>query len=449
MKSRQAGAKIVDAATLVAISLLVYAAQRFGEGSTSSSMAAALGYLLLAATLAGNLVEIAKLPHLTGYLAAGVIVGPHGLSLVSRGALADLSPANTLALALIALAGGAELRVDALRRGLRTLGVATVVQSLVGIVLCGGALALMRSYVPFLAELPISAVVGASLLWGVLSISRSPSAVLAILSQTRARGTLTDWTLAFVMSSDVVVVVLLAAATSAARPLIQPGASFSLEAFTELGHELLGSVSLGTTLGLVLAAYVRAVGRQLLVVLLLLGFGMSEVLAYLRLDAPLCFLVAGFVVQNLSRQGDKFLHAVEETGAVVYVVFFALAGANLDVPLLKTLWPVALGLCLVRAAVTWGSARWAGKLANDPPEVRAWAWAPLVSQAGLTLGLAGGVARAFPELGTGFRALVVATAAVNTIAGPVLFKLALDRTGESRGPVPALPTEDEGEGKPA
>lgn len=448
MKTQKAGAKLVDAATLVTISAVVYGAQRFGDASSSTSMAAALGYLLLAATLAGNLVEVLRLPHLTGYLAAGVVVGPYGLALVSRSALVDLSPANTLALALIALAGGAELRLDALRRGLRTLGIATLVQSLVGIVVCGGALALLRPYVPFLADLPPAAVVGAALLWGVLAISRSPSAVLAILSQTRARGTLTDWTLAFVMSSDVVVVLLLAAATSIARPLIQPGAAFSLDAFAELGHELLGSVSLGTTLGLVLAAYLRLVGRQLLVVLLLLGFGMSEVLAYLRLDAPLCFLVAGFVVQNLSRQGDKFLHAVEETGAVVYVVFFALAGANLDVPLLKTLWPVALGLCLVRGGVTWASARWAGKLADDPPAVRSWSWAPLVSQAGLTLGLAGGVARAFPELGTGFRALVVATAAVNTIAGPVLFKLALDRTGESQGPVPALPTDDEGEPKP-
>jgi hypothetical protein len=63
--------------------------------------------------------------------------------------------------------------------------------------------------------------------------------------------------------------------------------------------------------------------------------------------------------------------------------------------------------------------------------LRRWSWSGLVSQAGLALGLSGIIAREFPSIGTGFRALAIATVAINEMVGPVLFKLALDRTGET------------------
>jgi Kef-type K+ transport system membrane component KefB len=270
-------------------------------------------------------------------------------------------------------------------------------------------------------------------------VTRSPSALLGILAQLRPRGPLTDFSLTFVMTSDVVVVVLMTAMTAIARPLIEPGATFVLSAVGDLGHELLGSVALGTTLGLVLAAYLRLVGKNLLLVFLALGFGLSELLHYLRFDPLLTFLVAGFVVQNLTAQGEKLLHAIEKTGSVVYVVFFATAGAHLDIPLLRSLWPVALALTGARTLFTWMASRLSSRLASDPPVIRAWGWSSLVSQAGITLGLGVVVEREFPSFGTGFRALTVAVVAVNEMVGPVLFKLALERAGEaSKAAEPAI-----------
>jgi F0F1-type ATP synthase assembly protein I len=92
-------------------------------------------------------------------------------------------------------------------------------------------------------------------------------------------------TLSFVMTSDVVVVILLATAMVIARPMIDPSASFSLSDLRDLGHDLLGSIALGTTLGIVLAAYTRFVRAQLLLVFLGLGFGMSALVVYLRFDS--------------------------------------------------------------------------------------------------------------------------------------------------------------------
>jgi Kef-type K+ transport system membrane component KefB len=236
---------------------------------------AAIGLLLLAGTLTSELTAPLGLPHLTGYLFAGIACGPHGLRLLTEQTVKSLSPANTLALSLIALAGGAELELAAVRRWARGLGWAMLVQT--GFVLSAatGAFFAVRSLVPFARVLGPGAALGVALCWGALAASRSPSATLAILSQTRANGPLATFTLAFVMVSDVVVVVLIAAVLGVARPLIDPSAKFAFDSFVSLGHELFGSVALGTTLGLVIAAYLRLVIRQMLVVLLVLGCGVS------------------------------------------------------------------------------------------------------------------------------------------------------------------------------
>ncbi len=403
----------------------------------------ALGFLLLAGTLMSELVDVLGIPHLTGYLAAGIIAGPHVLHLIDHVSVKRLEPVNTLAIALIALGGGAELRMEGLKKGLRSLLTATVLQTMFGILFVGAVFAIARP--PFTKELGFSALVGVAMLWGVLAITRSPSACLGVLSQTRASGPLAQFSLAFIMASDVVVVTVLATALTIARPLVEPAATLSSGAFRALGHEVLGSVSMGTTLGLVLAAYLKLSGRQLLVVLVALGFGATEVLHYLQLEPLLTFLVAGFVVQNLSKQGDKFLHAIEETGGVVYVIFFASAGAHLNVPLLKEYWPIALLLTGSRATVTILTSKLSSKLAKDPPNIQKWGWSSLISQAGVALGIAQVISKQFPapSFGPAFRDLAIACIALNEMFGPIIFKFALDRAKEAKGPAPSLSDAEE------
>jgi Kef-type K+ transport system membrane component KefB len=394
-----------------------------------------VGFLLLAGSLTASLLERIGLPHLTGYLLAGALAGPHLLGLVGRQAVADLKPVNALALSLIALAGGAELRLDGLRQGLRSLGWSTLLHNLPVLLVSGGAFYLARPLIPFARELPGGALLAVALLWGVVAITRSPAATLAIITQTRASGRLTTATVNFVMSSDVVVVLLLALALTVTRPLLVPGATVSLAAFGELGHELLGSVSVGVTLGLLLIAYLRFAGGRLLLVLVAIGLVLTQVIDYLQLDWLLIFITAGFVVRNLSGHGDAFLHAIDAAGEVIYVVFFAITGAHLDLPLLAQLWPVALLLAGTRGLATWGAGNLSSRLAGDPPALRRWGFAGLIAQAGLALGIATRVSGQFPAFGAGFAALAVTVVAMNEVAGPILFKLAIDRAGEGRSGV--------------
>jgi Kef-type K+ transport system membrane component KefB len=217
-----------------------------------------------------------------------------------------------------------------------------------------------------------------------------------------------------------------------ARSLVDPAAQFSLTELAEVGHEILASIAVGTTIGLVVALYLRFVGRGLILFLIALAFGATELAKYFGYDSLLIFATAGFVVQNLSAQGPKLLGSIAQTGRVVYVVFFALAGAHLDLPIVRKLWPVALLFAGVRGLTTWGATRISGRLARDPEVLRKWGWSPLISQAGVAIGVAGIAASAFPAIGPGFRSLAIAVVGINETFGPVLFKLALDRTGETK-----------------
>ncbi|HSQ66956.1 MAG TPA: cation:proton antiporter [Polyangiaceae bacterium] len=443
MTVRQAtfATRILQVLAIAALGGVAYGAQHLSRhGQTSLGTISALGLLLICGTLAGELLEAFRIPHLTAYLGVGVVAGPYLLNLVDHETVDSLQTVNTLALALIAFAGGAELRLDLVKRSLRSLSASALTQCILVLFGAAAIFAVVSPMLPF-ARGALASMLAIAMLWGVLSITRSPAATLAILSQTRAQGPLATFSLAFVMLSDVVVIVIASAVIALVKPFLEPGTAFSIESLGHLGHEIVGSVSLGTSLGLLMVAYLRFVNKQILVVLVALGFGFTEIINYLRLDPLLTFLVAGFLIQNLSGQGEKLLHAIEDMGSVVYVVFFATAGAALDLPLLRKLWVVALILFAGRVILTVGAHRLACRMADDPPVLKRWGWTGLVAQAGVVLGLAVTIERAFPTFGPPFRALAIATVALNQLVGPILFKLALDTAGESsQTPEPSRPS---------
>ena len=431
--------RLVQAAALVVVFSVLVGVTRFS--STSHGVIGAvggLGFLLLAGTLLSELLEPLGVPHLTSYIATGFIAGPSVLRLVDSDAVSRLSSVDTLSIALIALAGGCELRIDMLKSTMRSLVWSTLFQTTLVFLLTGVTFLALGRFIPFVAPMRLPAAIATALLWASVSITRSPSALLGILAQTRARGPLTTFSLSFVMLSDVVVIFVAAVAMVFARPLLEPAAELSFADITRFAHEMVGSVALGVTLGIVLAVYLRVLGGQLLVVLIVLGLGLSELLRYIQFDALLAFIVAGFVVENFSNQGEKLLSSVSRMSTVVFVIFFALAGAHLDINILKQLWPVALALGGVRAFGTFGAGRLSARVSRDQPVIRRWGWSSMISQSGVTLGLSLVIVHSFPTIGEQFGGLVIAVLTLNQIVGPVLFKVALDRAGESsRGTVPS------------
>jgi Kef-type K+ transport system membrane component KefB len=152
----------------------------------------------------------------------------------------------------------------------------------------------------------------------------------------------------------------------------------------------------------------------------------------LHLEPMLICVTAGFWVRNFSRHGGEFMEIIDRSALPIYVIFFSLTGAALNVGALGETWLIALLLVAVRFQLIWVGAYLGGSLSGDPPRLRRMSGFGFVTQAGVSLGLAGIVMRSFPEWGAALSTLIVAVVALNQIIGPIAFKFALGAVGEAR-----------------
>jgi Kef-type K+ transport system membrane component KefB len=402
------------------------------------------GFLVVAADTVGRLVVPIGLPAIVGHLVAGVIFGPQVIGTLSTDAASQLAPVNSLAIALIAFLAGAELRWAELRdRGVLLLKILATEMGLV-LVAVAALLLAMQAYIPFLADSPTRVVLVMSLLFASIAVVHSPAVTIALLTETRANGPVARTTLGVVLLSDVVVILLFAGVLALARSLVPP-VSASEGGFTigKVFWEIGGAILIGALLGGGVALYLRFVRRELFLFAILVAFFGSEITRLAHVETLLAMLVAGFVAVNVSDHvlGDALRHAIERSAAPVFVVFFALAGAALDLASVAALWFVVLPLVVVRGAALWAGAyagaRWGGATRAE----RQWTWMGLVSQAGVAIGLATIAAEAYPERGDEIRSLFLAMLAVNQTLGPILFRFALSRAGELDPPAADEPLD--------
>jgi len=404
-----------------------------GTGSASAHSLLTFGFLILAAYTSGEIAVSFRMPRIVGYLVAGVVFGPSALDIVNVEATNELAPVSSLAIALIAFLAGAELRWSELRE--RGRAIALILTSELGITFVALAALMvgLRNFVPFLQSTPTPTVIGFSLLFASIAVVHSPAVTMALLTETGARGPVARTTLGVVLVSDVVVIMLFSAVLAIARALVPPNtgdvAAISLGSVV---WELGGAVVVGTVLGAAVALYLRFVKRELMLFAVLVTFFGSAIARLVHVETLLTLLTAGFVMENISRDGDgdALRHAMERSGAPVFVVFFALAGAAMAVNEVVAIWPLVLPIVLVRAAGIWGGSRVGARWARVPSETGNLVWMGLISQAGVAIGLATVIAEVYPTRGAPIRTLFLATLAVNQIVGPILFRMALARGGE-------------------
>ncbi len=419
----------------IVILLVLYAVMQgiFLLGSAESGVPTLMlfGFLILAAYSVGELATSFGLPKIVGYMLAGLFFGPPGLAYVSKPVIVELAPVSNLAIALIAFLAGAELQIAEIRaRGIGILKMmsAELVLCFVGV---AAVIALLRGQLPFLASAPGTEVLAFSLLFAAVAVVHSPAATIALLSETKANGPLARYTLGVVLVMDVAVVLIFSAVLAAARALVPPtDGSGGVQMGTVL-WEIGGAVLVGAVLGLFVALYLRFISRELFIFAILIALLGAEIAKILHVETLLTLLVAGFVAENASGgHGEKFRHAMERAAAPIFVVFFALSGAKLDPASVLPLWTIVVPVVLVRMLAIWGGttlgARWAGL----DPVVTKYTWYGLVSQAGVAFGLAAVVAEVYPDRGEALRSLLLATIAINQTVGPILFRVALKRSGE-------------------
>lgn len=409
-----------------------------GDPGQGSRVLLSFGFVILAAYTVGEIATAVRLPKIVGYLFAGVLFGPYVLGTITSEAATRLDPINQLAVALIAFLAGAELRWrDVRNHGVALLKIMTTELGL-GFVAIGAFIFLIRGFIPVLDGVSPGALLAFILLFAAIAIVHSPAVTMALLSETGARGPVARTTLGVVLLSDVAVVLLFSGVLAIARALAPPagGTPASLGAVV---WEITGALLVGAILGGAVAAYLRFVGRELVLFTVLVAFFGLEIVRLAHVELLLTLLTAGFVAENLSAHGEELREAMERSAAPIFVVFFALSGAKIDIAAVAPLLPLVLPLAVVRAGAIWAGTRLGGAWAGVTDEERQYVWMGLVSQAGVAIGLAAIVAEAYGEMGVYLRGLLLALIAVNETIGPILFRRALDRSGDAESPVVPAP----------
>ncbi|HEX7052257.1 MAG TPA: cation:proton antiporter [Longimicrobiales bacterium] len=389
-----------------------------------------LGFVLLASYLAGKVAAAVRLPRITGYVLAGILVGPFALGILDAPTVASFRIIDDLALALIALTAGGELRVAELRRSFRAIvgiGLGVLLIVMVGMALLVVA---VRPFIPPLADQPWSFTAAAALILGIWSGNSSPDATIAVINEAEVHGDLTETILGVTILKDVLVIILLATALALAGPLVDPQATFDSALLGQVAWEVGGAILIGAVAGWGFALYLEHIAKRSVLATLMFTYLLTLAADGFHVELLLLAVSAGFVIENGSPAGDQLIHAIEANALVVFAVFFALAGAALDLRVFATFWFAALVIVLIRGGLTWLGA-WIGAAAAAAPRmIQRLAWRGLISQAGVTLGLALLVGREFPEWGNDFVALATAIIIVHLLTGPILLKSALVRSGE-------------------
>jgi Kef-type K+ transport system membrane component KefB len=416
---------------------LMWSARSFSAATAAAGTALGFGFLLLVSFFSGRTFNALLMPRVTGYIVAGIVTGPSVLGLLDAKMVHDLAPVKGIAVCLIALAAGGEMSFRQLRPLLRSIVGITLWSIAISGLLATAALVVLRPWLPFFVGMSETATLAACVVLGVCLTGMSPAVVMALLSELDARGPVSRTMLGVVIAADLLVIVLFSVVSSAAQPLLG-GVADAADTARHLAWEVFGSIAAGCVAGLVLTLYLRTAGpgsRGLFV--LLLCVLLSEVGSRLALDPLVAALAAGVFAANVAEsESSALVHDIEAAALPIYVVFFALAGAMLNLALLAEVVLPALLLVAVRAAGVWLGARIGATRARAEPAVRRWAWTGLLPQAGLALALALLLPKVLPGIGEEAATLVVGIVGINQLLMPVLLRIGLVRAREAAGGEP-------------
>ena len=342
----------------------------------------------------------------------------------------DLQVINAFAIALIAFVAGLEINFSRIRPQLRamlTVGGFTIVGLLLSLTLI---IWLAWPWLPFPDPGGPLARLAASLVAATLIASFSPTVSIAEIAESRARGPLSELVLAIVVLADFALILVFALAMQLTR-WATGGPASDVNLLALMSWEIFGSLAFGAVVGSLFAFYLRFVNRELTLAILALCALLATLTAPLHFELVLAALAAGLVVENIAPPaGDQLKTAVERGALPVLIVFFVSAGASLPLDALAAIGWTAAALAVIRLGLIRLLARRAVRLSGRADSPARWVWMGLISQAGVTLGLATLVATEFPGWGDALRTLVVALTGLNVLAGPIIFRAALVRARE-------------------
>ena len=316
--------------------------------------ALALGFTLIAALVAGEFLRRFRLPRLTGYLLFGLLVGPYLGNVITEGMARQLQLVTGLATTLIAFIAGLTLNIERLERRVAGAGMTTVIT--LAIAMSGLAVLawIAWPWLPIAPDATGTAKLAMIALLVVIVVSFSPTMSAAVIAETGSRGKLSDFVLAMVVLADLVVLVLFSLVMQFARATFGESAPEDVNLLVRLAWEIGGAIAFGSLIGALFALYLRYVGREVTLALLVVTLLLSQVGVSQRVEPLLAAMAAGIVIANVAvAQGEALKAAIRSGALPLLVVFFVAVGTSLRLDTLAAAGVAAIGLAAARIGLIW------------------------------------------------------------------------------------------------
>ncbi len=401
-----------------------------------------LSVALLAGLVMSRLAKLMQLPAVTAYLVAGILIGPYllgafgvpGLGFNTMGQVKGLSIISDVALGFIAFSIGNEFRLSQLKKTGRQATVIGIVQAVVATLLVDAVLIGIHFAMPDKLSLPAAITLGA------IASATAPAATLMVVKQYKAKGPLTDILLPIVALDDAVGLVLFAVSFGVSKALISNKVDV-ISIIVEPLLEVVLSLALGAAMGFIFNFFEKFFHSRskrlsvsvafvfLTVALSMMKFEIAGV--HVAFSSLLTCMMLGTVFCNVCDFSEELMERVDRWTAPLFVLFFVLSGAELELSVFTDWAIVVIGVVYIiaRSAGKYFGAYGSAKATKCDANIVKYLGITLLPQAGVALGMAIKAQALGPE-GAVVANITLFAVLIYEIVGPLLTKISLLKAGE-------------------
>ena len=394
-----------------------------------------LGIILLAGLLMGKLTKLVKLPNVTAYLVAGLIIGPSVSKLIPSDVLDNFGIISEIALGFIAFTIGTQFQFSYFKKvGSRPIVIA-IFESLFAVIMVFIGLLVYGLVKGDSEAVPFALVLSA------IAAATAPAATIMVIKQYKAKGEVTKTLMSVVALDDAVALIIFGINVAIANSLESNDTNVVLTILKPFG-EVFISLGVGFVLGLILTLLLKwYTGR---------GNRISVIFAIILITCSLTYIVTDIMHINLSistllacmmigavftntTQNDtisKILELVDRFTPPLLIMFFVLSGANLKLNVLLTVGIIGVIYVLLRVVGKMSGAWFGAVITKSPKEVRKYLGPTLIPQAGVAIGLTIVAGNVVPQYAEEITAVVLSATLIYELLGPVITKISLIKAGE-------------------
>lgn len=401
-----------------------------------------LSIALFAGLMLSRLAKLVKLPAVTAYLVAGILVGPYclgalkieGIGFTSMADVSSYGIISDVALGFIAFLIGNEFRMSDLKKTGKQATIIGIFQAVAATILVDAALIGLHFIIPDKLPLPSAIVLGA------IASATAPAATLMVVKQYKAKGPLTDILLPIVALDDAVGLILFAVSFGVAKALIS-GQIDVLSVIVEPVLEVLLSLGLGAVMGALFTYFEKffhsrskRLAMSVTFVMLTVAISMLKFEIFgvkIAFSSLLTCMMLGTVFCNICDFSEELMDRIDRWTAPIFVLFFVLSGAALELGTFKDLVVVLIGFVyiIVRSLGKYSGAYVSAKATKCDNNIIKYLGVTLLPQAGVALGMAI-KAEQLGEVGEIVTNITLFSVLIYELVGPFLTKIALQKAGE-------------------